>query len=107
MRYAKRLTVISVVALAVATAAWAAPPNGQQPGGHLRITEVLVDFDLGSITIVVEDLDFGPGPLEVTLGDAGNIGDITSLCTEDLASTRRRWCVTSVRPVSPPTEIIS
>ena len=76
-----------ILVVGVATAAWAAPPKGQQPGGHLRITEVLVDFGLESITIVVEDLDFGPGPFEVTLGDAEFIGDITSLCTENLAST--------------------
>ncbi len=86
MSYANALTTI-VVALAMTTVAWAAPPNGQQPGGHLRIAEVLVDFDLESMTIVMEDLDFGPGPVEVTFGDAGDIGDISDLCIESLLTS--------------------
>ena len=42
--------------------------KGQQPGGHLRIDEVLVDFDLETIKITGEDFDFGQF-FEVTLGD--------------------------------------
>ncbi len=51
-------------------------PGGQQPGGHLRIDEVFVNFAWNTITIFGEDFDFG-GVLEVTLG----LGDITDLCT--------------------------
>ena len=65
---------------------WAASPKGQQPGAHLKITEIVVDFDAETITIVVEDLDSGPEPLEVMLGDASNVGDISTLCDEDLLS---------------------
>ncbi len=66
--------------------AWAAA-KGEQPGKRLKITEVFVDFDLETITIVVEDLDFGPGPLQVRLGDQTGFGDITSDCVEDLGSS--------------------
>jgi len=52
------------------------------PGDHLNITEVFVDSDAGTILILGEDFDFG-GALQVTLGE---IGDITSDCTEDLVS---------------------
>lgn len=58
--------------------------RGQQPGGHIRIEEVFVDFNLETITIKGEDFDFG-GFLEVTLGEA-LVGDITSLCTPDFVS---------------------
>ncbi len=58
--------------------------RGQQPGGHIRIDEVFVDFNLETITIKGEDFDFG-GFLEVTLGEA-LVGDITSLCTPDFVS---------------------
>jgi hypothetical protein len=59
---------------------------GEQPGKHLTITEVSVDFVAETITIVVEELDFGPGPLEVWLGDATSFGDISAGCVEDLMS---------------------
>ncbi len=41
------------------------------PGGHLNVTEVVVDFGPpDTITIIGADFDFG-GPLEVTLGEFG------------------------------------
>lgn len=46
-----------------------AKSDGQPLGGHLTITEVQVDCEDGTITIFGVDFDFGPGPLEVTLGD--------------------------------------
>lgn len=58
--------------------------KGVQPGGHLSIEEVFVDFDLETVTIVGKDFDFGGLP-QVTLGEEGNIGDITSLCAPDFA----------------------
>jgi len=47
------------------------------PGGHLRITGILVDFDNRTIDISGEDFDFG-GPLSVVIE---SIGDITGSCT--------------------------
>jgi hypothetical protein len=53
----------------------AKPPGGRRgakpPGGHLNITEVTSDIVAGSLTVIGEDLDFGPGPLVVTLGEFG------------------------------------
>jgi cysteine-rich repeat protein len=54
---------------------FAAEPAGEQPGAHLKITEVFVDFDNQEIIITGEDFDFGPGPLEVSLGEFGTITD--------------------------------
>jgi cysteine-rich repeat protein len=65
---------------------WAAS-KGEQPGKHLKTTEVLVNSDDETITIILEDLDFGPGPLVVRLGDEAIFGDITAACAEDLVST--------------------
>jgi microcystin-dependent protein len=48
------------------------------------IKEAAVDFGIDEILVLVDGLDLAPGPLLVTLGD---LGDITSLCTEDLLAT--------------------
>jgi len=48
------------------------------------IKEAAVNFGLDEILVLVDGLDLAPGPLLVTLGD---LGDITSLCTEDLLAT--------------------
>ena len=48
------------------------------------ITEAAVDFGIEDILLLVEGLDLAPGPLQVNLGD---LGDITSLCTQDLVAT--------------------
>ena len=65
-------------ALVAGSAALAAPPNGQQPGGHLVVTEVSVDFGYDTITITGENFDFNKlSDLQVTLGEWG---DITALC---------------------------
>lgn len=48
------------------------------------IKEAAIDFGTDEILILVDGLDLAPGPLLVTLG---NLGDITSLCTEDLLAT--------------------
>ena len=48
------------------------------------IKEAAIDFSLDEILVLVDGLDLAPGPLLVTLGD---LGDITSLCTEDLLAT--------------------
>ncbi len=61
------LTGILLTALA-ASSALALPPPGQGPGAHLKIEEVFVDFGAGELDIMGLELDFGPGPLEVTLG---------------------------------------
>lgn len=67
--YRSRLTLLSLFTflLVFIAQAWAAQP----PGGHLNVMQVLVDDpnDPTSITIFGEDLDFGSGPLVVTLGE--------------------------------------
>ncbi len=78
--------IILSMTLAAGSAVLAAPAEGQQPGGHLKISEVFVDFGVETILITGEDFDFGPGPLIVTLGDAGNVGDISAICADDLVS---------------------
>jgi len=71
MRILNRTLVAGVLMLVLFSQAIAAQP----PGGHLNITQVLVDNSSNptSLMIVGEDLDFGPGPLVVTLGSAGPI----------------------------------
>jgi hypothetical protein len=65
--------------------ALAADSVGQKPGGHLKITEVAVDFLSDTMVITGESFDFGE-PLQVMLGDAGNVGDISDFCTADFAA---------------------
>jgi microcystin-dependent protein len=50
-----------------------APVLAASPGGHLNITQVFFDDPISptTITIVGTDLDFGAGPLVVTLGGFG------------------------------------
>ena len=75
----KQKTALVALALliAFAGAAQALPPKGGNgPGAHLKIEEVFVDFINGVLEISGQDLDFGPGPLEVTL--AGNPLTVTS-----------------------------
>lgn len=61
------------------TAAQAANP----PGGHLNISEVMLDFDDNSMTIIGEDFGFGD-PLTVTLGNYGDISDKCVAYLEDI-----------------------
>ena len=51
--------------------------------GHLTLSEVLVDYPTASMVIVGFDLDFGPAPLQVILGDT----DISDNCALDLPLT--------------------
>ena len=61
------VTAIALLAVFAATSALALPPGGGQgPGGHVKIQAILTDGD--QIEILGQDLDFGPGPLEVTIG---------------------------------------
>ena len=71
MRNVKAMVIAVSLAMTlsmVGSSALAAPP-----GGGLTITEVFVDDPNNptTITIMGEDLDFGPGPLNVTLGEFG------------------------------------
>lgn len=65
-----RTTVITVVLFAflvsVATSTLAASSQG--PGAHTKIMAVFVANRNGELEILGQDLDFGPGPLAVTLG---------------------------------------
>ena len=75
--------------------------GGVGPGRHLRINEVVVDFDNETFTVTGEDFDFGD-PLQITLGDPGNIGDITPFCVPDfLADPQTITCDLSAPPGLP------
>ncbi len=79
-------TFVLLLVLVIASQAWSAKP--QPPGHHLNITEVLVSDAAKTITITGTDLDFGPGPLSVILGDVDTgPGDITTECTGGPAPT--------------------
>lgn len=78
--------IVLSMTLAAGSAALAASPKGQQPGGHLKISEVFVDFTNDVILITGEDFDFGPGPLTVTLGDPDLIAAGSIVCTPDFAA---------------------
>ncbi len=79
--------IVLSMTLAAGSAALAASPKGQQPGGHLKISEVFVDFTNDAILITGEDFDFGPGPLTVTLGDPDLIAAGSIVCTPDFAAS--------------------
>ena len=74
-----------VLLLVIAGPAWSQPP-----GQHLNITEVAIDNDSHTITITGTDLDFGPGPLSVTLGE---IGEISGLCLASAPTSTTIVCV--------------
>ena len=84
-----------VLLLVIAGQAWSAQP----PGGHMNITEVLVDVPTDTITIIGTDLDFGPGPLSVTLGE---IGEITADCLSTLPTATVIVCDLSGSSGLPP-----
>jgi hypothetical protein len=65
------IVILSLVVLAPSAAAQ------KQPGGHLEISGVAIDFDLETLLILGQDFDFG-APLTLTLG---TLGEITGLCT--------------------------
>ena len=66
---------VAILLLLVASTAAAAKP----PGGHLNIEQVIVTTDddgsgpVTTLIIIGEDLDFGAGPLSVTLGGIGDL----------------------------------
>ena len=66
----------------------AASPKAVPPGGHHKVTKVLVDDpdDLTSITITGEDFDIGPGPLVVALVELGSLSVISATGTEIVAT---------------------
>ncbi len=71
MRIINALLSTSVLFVYLFPQALAAPPG--PPGAHLDITEVIVDDPNNPTSIMIfgKDLDFGSGPLSVTLGDFG------------------------------------
>ena len=70
----KTTLLAGALLFALSLAAWADKPA-------LNITEVAVDVPTtGHITITGEALDFGPGPLVVTLG---NLGELATFGTPD------------------------
>lgn len=68
MKIISRFLCTSILPLVLLAQSFAA-----QPGGHLNITQVLVDDpdNPTSLMIIGEQFDFGPGPLVVTLGEFG------------------------------------
>jgi len=58
------------------------------PGGHVVITEVVVDSGASTLEITGADFDFGQD-LTVTLGE---IGDVTSFCTADFTPPQTILC---------------
>jgi hypothetical protein len=68
MKIISRFLGTSILPLVLLSQSFAA-----QPGGHLNITQVLVDDPNNptSLMIIGEQFDFGPGPLVVTLGEFG------------------------------------
>ena len=71
MKILKALLSTSVLLVYSFSQALAAPPG--PPGAHLDVTQVFVDDpdNPTSIMIIGTDLDFGSGPLSVTLGEFG------------------------------------
>ena len=69
MKMFNRMLVAGMLLLGCFSLAMAAKPA--PPGGHLNITQVIVDNSADPTTFMIsgEDLDFGSGPLVVTLGD--------------------------------------
>ncbi len=67
----------------------AAPPG--PPGAHLDVTQVFVDDpdNPTSIMIIGTDLDFGSGPLSVTLGEFGAL-TVTGTPSDTLIEADRR-----------------
>ncbi len=65
---------VSIFLLLIASTAAAKPP-----GGHLNIEQVIVNVDgdgseaVTTLIIIGEDLDFGRGPVSVTLGGIGDL----------------------------------
>jgi len=71
MRIIKALLSTSALVVFLFSPAIAAPPG--PPGAHLDVTQVMVDDpdNPTSVMIIGTDLDFGNGPLSVTLGEFG------------------------------------
>ena len=71
MKIINALLCASVLLVFLFPQAFAAKPA--PPGAHLDVTQVFVDDpdDPMSIMIIGVDLDFGSGPLSVTLGEFG------------------------------------
>ena len=90
-RVALQVGTLLMCVLMFGQPAQAAQPGGSasQPGHHLEITEVLVDFAEDAIVITGENFDFGPGPLEVLLGDIDNpaAGVLNKFLGYDMAHT--------------------
>ena len=77
----RRSSLATPLALLAALGFAATPALAAGPGGHLEITEVVVDAAAETLTMSGRDFDFG-GPLAVELGE---IGDITPLCAASFA----------------------
>ena len=71
--------IVAFLAIGLLMASTTALAEEVEGEGHLTIFEVSVDYDDSSMLIIGIDLDFGPKPLKVILGDT----DITGYCTLD------------------------
>ena len=74
-----RLKILLMALLAVLLLLLASTAVAKQPGGHLNIEQVIVSVDgdrtesVTTLIIIGKDLDFGPGPVTVTLGGIGDL----------------------------------
>ncbi len=73
LKYRRGLTAVIITPIFLLISVGAASQGHSPPGAHLDITEVRVDDPNNPTSIIImgEDLDFGSGPLSVTLGEFG------------------------------------
>jgi len=73
LKYRRGLTAVIITPILLLISVGAASQGNSPPGAHLDITEVRVDDPNNPTSIIImgEDLDFGSGPLSVTLGEFG------------------------------------
>jgi hypothetical protein len=92
MRHIKSMVVKGCLATAFAMIAQSALAEAP-PGGHLNVSEVWVDDPApGTLTINGQDLNFGPGPLTVTLGNSGPLNITSANATTIVADCPANTC---------------
>ena len=76
-----RNSLLLFCGLSICAFALAAPKDPKDSKSNLEITEIGVDFSTSELFILVNGLDADLQPLQVILGDSG---DISSFCVQDL-----------------------
>ena len=90
--------VMFLAAGLLVTSASASSDKAIEEEGYLTISEVSVDYESSTMLIIGSDLNFGPDPLQVILGDT----DISSHCVLDdpLADPQIIFCDSLALPVA-------